>query len=115
VSELFMSLYLDEDVDVLVATLLRAKGFQAVTTVEAGNIGASDDLQLQFAATAGHVLLTHNRVDFERLAADWLADGKPHAGMIVAVRRPAYEIARRLLVIVNDVAADEIANQVLYV
>jgi hypothetical protein len=35
-------LLLDEDVDVLVTYLLRARGFVALTTQEAGNLGASD-------------------------------------------------------------------------
>ena len=34
-SQLFVRLYLDEDVDVLVAELIRARGFQALTTQEA--------------------------------------------------------------------------------
>ena len=35
-SRLFIELYLDEDVDVLVAGLIRACGFHAITTQEAG-------------------------------------------------------------------------------
>lgn len=37
-SRLFIELYLDEDVDVLVAALLRAQGFIAVTAQAAGRI-----------------------------------------------------------------------------
>ena len=48
---LFIDLYLDEDVDVLVADLVRARGFTVVTTQEAGNIGASDRQQLDAART----------------------------------------------------------------
>jgi hypothetical protein len=36
VSRLFIALYLDEDVSVLVAELLRARGFTTQTTQEAG-------------------------------------------------------------------------------
>jgi hypothetical protein len=35
-SRLFIELYLDEDVSVLVAKLVRALGFEAITTQEAG-------------------------------------------------------------------------------
>ena len=45
---LFIELYLDEDVDVLVADLVRARGFVVVTTRDAGNLGASDLDQLYF-------------------------------------------------------------------
>ena len=69
---------------------------------------------MAFAAAAGRALLTHNRVDFERLAADWVTSGKHHAGTIIAVRRPAYELSRRLLVLLNDAGADEMADEVRY-
>jgi hypothetical protein len=38
-NHLFIELYLDEDVDVLIADLLRARGFKATTTREAGQFG----------------------------------------------------------------------------
>jgi len=41
--QVFIKLYLDEDVSVLLASLIRARGFEAVTTLEAGNLGASDE------------------------------------------------------------------------
>jgi hypothetical protein len=115
VIELFARVYLDEDVDVLIATLLRSRGYEATTALEAGKLQLSDAEQLAFAAIAGFVILTHNRLHFESLAAECLADGRQHAGIIIAVRRPAYEIARRLLVLLNDISADEFRNQVFYV
>jgi uncharacterized protein with PIN domain len=66
-SGLFIRLYLDEDVDVLVAEMVRAHGFDALTTREAGRLGESDEAQLTFATAEGRVFLTHNRVHFERL------------------------------------------------
>ena len=41
VNGLFIEIYLDEDVSVLVAELLRARGFVAVTTQQAGNLGTA--------------------------------------------------------------------------
>jgi hypothetical protein len=38
-NRLFIELYLDEDVDVFIADLVRARGFKAITTQEAGQIG----------------------------------------------------------------------------
>ena len=51
--------------------------------------------------------MTHNRADFEALARKYFAEEKPHDGIIVAVRRSPQDIARRLLVILNHVTADE--------
>ncbi len=42
---LFIELYLDEDVDILVADILRGYGFVAETTRDAGQLGGSDVAQ----------------------------------------------------------------------
>lgn len=114
-SRLFIELYLDEDVDVLVADLVRAHGFKATTTQEAGQTGKNDDKQLAYAVSQQSTLLTHNRVHFEALAQEYCAIGKMHCGIIVAVRRPVYELVQRLLVILNHVTADEMENQIRYI
>ena len=114
-SRLFIELYLDEDVDVLIAQLIRARGFVIVTTQEAGQFRNNDVAQLAYAVSQHKALLTHNRVDFEALAQTYFAVGQPHDGIIVAVRRPPREIARRLLRILNAVTAEEMQNQVRYI
>ncbi len=78
------ALYLDEDVSVVVAAILRARGFDVVTARDIGQLGLSDSEQLAYAAQAGRVLLTHNRVDFERLHREWLGSGRSHQGIIIA-------------------------------
>ncbi len=114
-SRLFIELYLDEDVSVLVAELLRARGFVALTTRECKRLGSSDREQLEYATSQRKTLLTHNRADFEALAQQYYSAGQIHHGIIVAVRRPAHEIVRRLLMILNQVTADEIKNQLRYI
>jgi len=114
-SRLFIELYLDEDVDVLIAQLIRARGFVVVTTQEAGQLHNSDVEQLAYAVSQHKTLLTHNRVDFAALAQTYLAAGQPHDGIIVAVRRPPRDITRRLLRILNAVTAEEMQNQMRYI
>jgi predicted nuclease of predicted toxin-antitoxin system len=114
-SKLFIELYLDEDVDVLVADLIKARGFVAITTTEAGNKRKDDSEQLAYATENELTLLTHNRVDFEALAQEYFVDGKTHYGIIIAVRRTPQELTQRLLVILNNVTADEIVNQIRYI
>ena len=48
---LFVELYLDEDVSILLAELLKARGYTAVTAHEAGMLGRSDDEQLAYAVS----------------------------------------------------------------
>lgn len=111
---MFIELYLDEDVDVLVADLIRARGFTAITTRDAGNLHKDDDEQLSYADNQ-FVFVTHNRVDFEARALEYFASGKTHCGIIIAIRRPPQDIVRRLLVISNNVTADEMVNQIRYI
>lgn len=106
-SGLFVELYLNEDVDVLVADLLRARGFVAVTTHDAG--------QLAHAAAHQQSLLTHNRDDFETLARDYFASGRTHYGIIISVRRLPHDIVRRLLLPLNQVTGDEMRDVVRYI
>jgi predicted nuclease of predicted toxin-antitoxin system len=115
VNTLFIELYLDEDVNVLVAALLRARGFTALTTREAGQLHTSDLEQLAYAVSQRKTFLTHNRADFEARAKEYLAARQTHYGIIIAVRYPAQEIVRRLLRILNQVTADEMQNQVRYI
>lgn len=114
-SRLFIELYLDEDVDVLIADLVQARGFRVTTTQEVGQLSKDDEEQLAYAIGQKSALLTHNRVHFEALAEEYIAAGKKHYGIIIAIRRSPYEIARRLLMILNQVIADEMEDQIRYI
>ena len=114
-NQIFIELYVDEDVSVLVAELLRARGFVVTTTLDAGKLGCTDREQLEYAINNQLALLTHNRADFERLAQEYFSSEMMHYGIIIAVRRPAGEITRKLLPILNSRTPDEIQNQLLYI
>ena len=113
--KLFADLYLDEDVSVLVAALLRGRGLDAVTAVAEDMLGLDDSAQLAHAAAIGRCVVTHNRVHFELLHRQYLASGRDHAGIVVATRRAPHEIASRIVMLLNTLTADEIRNQLLYV
>jgi predicted nuclease of predicted toxin-antitoxin system len=115
VTGLFVRLYLDEDVSVLIKQLLASRGFDVLTAQEAGSLGAADAEQLAFATAHDRAIVTHNHGDFEALAADYLASSRHHAGIIIAYRRRPNEIAQRLIAILDDVTADEMRNQVRYI
>jgi hypothetical protein len=107
VSSIFICLYLDEDVNVLVANLLQARGFDVITARDAG--------QLAYAVSQARTLVTHNRTDFEELVQNYFDSGQMHYGVIFSVRRSPQEIAQRLLAILNQVTSDEMQNQVRYI
>lgn len=108
------ALYCDEDVSVVLAAMLRARGFPVTTTRDAGHLGRTDEQPLQGAADADRILLTHNRVDFERLHRQWLESGRPHAGVITARRRLPGELTVRLGRLLGRLIADDFRNQLFY-
>ena len=108
-------MYLDEDVNVLIAELLKARGFDAITTRDAKQLQATDAEQFAYAVSQARTLVTHNITDFEALVQAYFDANRSHCGVIFAVRRSPQAIAQRLLVILNQVTADEMHNQVRYI
>ncbi len=110
-----MGLYLDEDVNVLVADLLRWRGFDVITARDTSQLHATDAEQFAYAVSQGRMLVTHNRTNFEELVQSYFDAGRIHYGIIFAVRRSPQESTQGLLVILNQVTSDEMQNQVRYI
>jgi len=75
--------YLNENIPLRLVDLLSKEKIYALHTIEAGNQGATDEFQLEFATNNGLILVTHNRKDFRKLHKIWLNKGKFHNGIIV--------------------------------
>ena len=93
-------LYLDSDVSVRLAPLLRAAGHDTATTEELGQRRATDDKQLLTAVQEGRTVVTHNRKDFLLLHDAWRrwptalgTQFPPHAGNLVLDHRLDPELA----------------------
>ncbi len=114
-TRVFIELYFDEDVSDIAARSLRSRGYRVLTTQETMRKRATDTDQLAYAASQNLTVVTHNRVDFEQLAAKYFSEGRDHAGIIIAVRRPVAEIVLRLLKVLDRFTADEIKNQLIYI
>lgn len=114
-NELFISIYLDEDVNVLIAELVGLQNFRTLTVTKVGRKGKSDAEQLEFSTENGYTILTHNRRDYEELAQEYFINNQTHGGIIIAVRRPPHKIAEKLLEILDDFTADEMTNQIIYI
>ena len=109
------TMYLDEDVDVLLAPLLAAHGIDCLTTLAAGNLRLSDAEQLALAHQESRVLITHNRTDFESLAVSWWRQQRDHSGIVLAMRRAdTYELARHILPVLQLYDQAGWRNTVLY-
>jgi len=94
------TLYLDEDSSRhQLIWALRARGFDVLTSFEAGMNAQTDDAQLGLAASEGRLLLTANVRDFAQIHWDWLCQGRTHSGIMLVPqqRYSTGEIVRRLL------------------
>jgi predicted nuclease of predicted toxin-antitoxin system len=96
-----VALYLDEDQDPLVARQCRTRGYDVLSTNDAGMLGATDEEQLDYAAREGRALVTFNIKDFSLLHARWMEDGRSHAGIIVTRQNKRSEIGGLLRLIDN--------------
>lgn len=110
-----ISIYCDEDVDVLIKLLLEAKGFKVFTALDEKMLGASDIQQMNCAIMKGCVFLTHNRVHFEQLYAAHITSGEIHTGVVIATRKNVYELARRVSRVLSGYTEESIKNQILYI
>lgn len=75
-----LKLYTDGHIPKQVAIQLRNRGVDIVRCEEVGLKNASDVDHLTFAAHEGRALISIDR-DFEDHYWQWLAQGKPHAGI----------------------------------
>lgn len=106
-------LYLDEDaMGNTLKRYLQGRGLDVTTPKEEKTCGFSDADQLAFAGTRGRVIYTYNVPDFCRLHADYLKQGRHHAG-IIACQQQRYglgEQVRRLLSLIAAKSAEEMAD-----
>jgi len=114
---LFIRIYTDEHVTALLAPALRRRGYVAQSCVEANALGWDDEEHLAYAAECGMAFLTSDASDFILLARRWYADGREHAGIIVAPefsRQQVGILLRWTLRLLDSLTADELRNAVVY-
>lgn len=110
-----VTVFLDEDVNTLIAEMLWAAGVQAKTVSGLRRKGLSDDLQLEFAVDNGYLFVTHNRVDYENLAVEYFESGKTHYGIAISSFKPPRIIANKIIEITECFSRYELLNQIFYI
>ncbi|MHB1038034.1 MAG: DUF5615 family PIN-like protein [Pirellulales bacterium] len=106
--------FTDEDVYGAIAIALRKAGFDAVSTPEVGRLGQSDEIQLEWAAAQGRVLITFNVAHFASLHASWMRKGRNHAGLAVSSQRPVGDLLHRLLSLAKTLDSDAMSDRLEY-
>lgn len=82
-----MKFYLDEDLAPAIAVALRARGVDAVSAHEVGNVELGDKEQLVFATRQGRCVVSGNARDFRSLGRDAVEQRRPHAGIVLCPPR----------------------------
>ena len=79
-----MRAILDEQLSPQIAVLLRKAGYDVDAVADREDlVGLSDRFILEAACREGRAVVTNNIKDFRPLAAEWLAQGKVHSGLIL--------------------------------
>lgn len=79
-----MRAILDEQLSQQIAMLLRRAGYDVDAVADRDDLmGRSDRIVLEVACGEGRAVVTNNIKDFRPLAAEWLAAGRVHAGLIL--------------------------------
>jgi predicted nuclease of predicted toxin-antitoxin system len=75
---------LDEHLSPQIAVLLREAGYDVEAVADRDDLVArSDRIIFDVACREGRAVVTNNIKDFRPLAAEWLAQGRVHAGLIL--------------------------------
>ena len=79
-----MRALLDEQLSPQIAVRLRKAGYDVDAVADRQDlVGRSDRFSLEVAGREGRAVITNNIKDFRPLAAQWLAQGRVHGGLIL--------------------------------
>ena len=114
---LFVRLYFDRHIMTRLAVDLRGRGYDVLTTEEAGKDTASDEEQLAFATAERRAIRTFNIRDFAPLHDEWQAAGRPHASIVVSRQLGSREYGLflpRMLRLLNHFTAEEMVGNFVH-
>lgn len=81
-------LYLDENLSLAVAGILRSRRYDVQRVQDAGMVGRSDLDQLLFATDHGRCLISQNIADFVALHTASVRQDRPHGGIVLVAHDP---------------------------
>jgi predicted nuclease of predicted toxin-antitoxin system len=107
-------LYLDEDVDISLATALIHRGVDILTKQQAGSTGNSDREQLSFAKEQNRVIITHNIRDFVVLHKNFLKNYHTHCGIVLTDQLPVGTLLKRTMKLWFTLDEADMKNQIKF-
>ena len=109
-----IQLLLDEDVPILLAKVLRERGYDVAHVTEVGLSGAADEAVLGWATEQRRAVLTHNVADFLVLTERAAEAGEDHCGVLPSPQLPFGELLHRTLRTLRDRTDDDLVNAVVW-
>jgi len=110
-----LKLYLDEDVHKKVATALRLKGYDVISSHEVQKQSLSNYQQLEYAISEQRAIFTFNIGDFKRLHEKYVLSGKSHSGIILSKQIPLRETVNRLTKFLFTRSSEEVKNNIFWI
>ncbi len=113
----YVQLYLDRHIMTRLAVDLRGRGFDVLTTEEAGKDTAFDEEQLAFATAQSRSILTFNIRDFAPLHEQWQAAGQAHSGITVSQQLGSRQyglLLQRMLRLLNHFTREEMVSNFVH-
>lgn len=117
-----LKFYTDTHIPKQVAIQLQAQNIDVVRCEDVDLAEADDKTHLEYATQAGRILITKDD-DFLRLHAQWIQEGREHAGIFFASRRNVAGIGIIVttciefdeLIRTGAGTANDISNKVVYI
>ena len=107
-----VKLYIDHDVKKDIAVALRRRGYDVLTTYEAGNQRLGDEEQLEYAISQSRAFLTCNQGDFVELHCQMMAKGYEHCGILIAKQTARVgEVVRQCRKLLQSVEAEDLMDR----
>lgn len=109
-----IKVYLDENVNLHLATALHQQGYDATHALAEGNRKVSDEQHLRIATGQGRAIVTHNFADFVRLHTEFLQRIEHHEGIILIPVRSLSELLTRLRTHLDSIAPDQQRDNLIW-
>jgi predicted nuclease of predicted toxin-antitoxin system len=110
-----IKLYLDEDVNPLLAEDLRQRGYDVVSAHEVPNLSVGDRDQLEYARGQERALLTHNRDDFLEIAREYVVNHMPHWGILYVPQVGYSQLLRRVVGFLAAVTQTQVRDVFIWI
>ena len=110
-----LKIYTDENVETAVADGLKRRNVNAVSTIEANNLGLGDEQQLEYAVRIGASFFTYDN-DFFEISKMWADNKKQHFGIFYAhpLNITIGECIRKLKEYAELFNEEDVKNQIIF-